>query len=282
MTAYIFPGQGSQSKGMGEGLFKEFPEITTQADSILGFSIEKLCLEDTQQQLNQTQYTQPALFTVGVLSYLKKIKESGKTPNYVAGHSLGEYNALFAAGVFNFETGLKLVKKRGELMSQIQGGGMAAIVGLGEDVVTSLLKNSGLQNVFIANFNSYSQFVISGEMNQVASAQKIFEDAGASLVVPLKVSGAFHSPFMNVAEKQFDLYLQNSIFLPPSIPVYSNFSANLYDATSVQKNLSHQISHPVKWTQIIKQLLNKSIDNFEEVGPGKVLTGLVRRIKNGQ
>lgn len=282
MTTFIFPGQGSQQKGMGENLFKEFPEHTFKANAILGFSIERLCLEDPDQVLNQTQYTQPALFTVNALSYLKKIKESGKTPDYIAGHSLGEYSALFAAGVFNFETGLELVKKRGELMSQVRGGSMAAIIGLSEEVIHSEIKKNNLGNVYIANYNSFSQYVISGETNQVQSAQKILENAGASLVVPLKVSGAFHSPFMNIVQKEFELFLQQFHFSSPTIPVFSNYDTNPYKSTSVRQNLSYQISHPVRWTQIIHQLIQKPNNEIEEIGPGKVLTGLLRRIRNGQ
>src|SRR6516162_2607290 len=129
MTAFLFPGQGSQRKGMGSTLFEEFQEVTARADEILGYSIKELCLHDPHQQLGQTQFTQPALYVVNALSYLKKMKDGSKVPTYLAGHSLGEYNALFAAGVFDFETGLRLVKKRGELMSQATGGGMAAVIG---------------------------------------------------------------------------------------------------------------------------------------------------------
>jgi malonyl CoA-acyl carrier protein transacylase len=282
MKTFIFPGQGSQQKGMGGNLFKEFPEYTLKADAILGFSIERLCLEDPDQVLNQTQYTQPALFMVNALSYLKKIEESGKAPDYVAGHSLGEYNALFTAGVFDFETGLELVKKRGELMSQVHGGSMAAIIGLSEEAIHSEIKKNNLENVHIANYNSFSQYVISGETNQVQSAQKILENAGASLVVPLKVSGAFHSPFMSGVQKEFELFLQKFHFSPPRIPVFSNYDATPYTSINVKQNLSSQISYPVRWTQIINQLLQKSNNEIEEIGPGKVLTGLVRRIKNGQ
>jgi trans-AT polyketide synthase, acyltransferase and oxidoreductase domains len=155
MTTYIFPGQGSQVKGMGADLFSAYPSHIQQADNILGYSIARLCLEDPDNQLNNTNYTQPALYIVNALSYLKKIQEDQTTPNYVAGHSLGEYSALFAAGVFDFETGLKLVQKRGELMHQATGGGMAAVIGLQNDAVDNVIKQNALSTISIANVNSH-------------------------------------------------------------------------------------------------------------------------------
>lgn len=282
MTAYIFPGQGSQSKGMGKELFSLFPDITAQADAILGYSIASLCAEDPNQSLNQTQFTQPALYTVNALSYLKKIREGGTKPQVVAGHSLGEYNALFAAGVFDFATGLKLVKRRGELMSKAIGGGMAAVIGLKADIINNTLQSHSLGNVVIANYNSFSQLVISGQKQDVERAQGVLEQAGASLVVPLKVSGAFHSPLMRSAQELFELFLKEFHFSAPTIPVIANLTAKPYQAVEIANNLSRQISHPVLWTETINHMMSQNIAQFEEVGPGAVLTGLIRRIKNGQ
>lgn len=162
MKVYVFPGQGSQSKGMGQGLFDKYPELTSKADKILGYSIKKLCLEDPDENLRYTQYTQPAIYTVNALMYLNKIAKTGEKPSFVVGHSLGEYNALYAAGVIDFETGLKIVKKRGELMSRAKGGGMAAVIGLREEEVRDVLKENGIESIDIANINSCSQIVISG------------------------------------------------------------------------------------------------------------------------
>jgi len=158
MTVFIFPGQGSQIKGMGGTLFNQFKDFTDQANTILGYSIQTLCLEDPQQQLKQTQYTQPALYIVNALTYFKKIQETGQKPTYVAGHSLGEYNALLAAGVFDFETGLKLVKKRGEFMSQVGEGAMASVSGLTADAIYIILSQYGLTNVVIANSLHCTQY----------------------------------------------------------------------------------------------------------------------------
>ena len=162
MLAYLFPGQGSQKKGMGLSLFEHYPELVKEADAILGYSIEDLCLNDPDDLLKQTQYTQPALYVVNALSYLERIKEDGKEPDYVAGHSLGEYDALFAAGVFDFATGLKLAKRRGELMAEARNGGMAAVIGMKENEIRKVIEENELQQIDIANLNSPNQIVISG------------------------------------------------------------------------------------------------------------------------
>lgn len=282
MPTYLFPGQGSQIKGMGGGLFSQFPETVAKANAILGYSVETLCLEDPEQKLNQTQYTQPALYVVNALSYYKKTIETGKAPSFAAGHSLGEYNALLAAGVFDFETGLKLVKKRGELMSQAVDGGMAAIIGLQEDVIKTTLRQSGLQNVVIANYNTHLQMVISGKAADIAKAQIILEQAGASIVVPLKVSGAFHSPYMSLAQKEFEVFLNGFHFSAPSVPVIANSTARPYQIDTLLQNLAQQIVSPVRWKETVQYLMEQNEIEFEELGSGTVLTGLLSRIKNGQ
>ncbi len=175
MATFIFPGQGSQVKGMGGNLFNEFRELTAQADDILGYSIKELCMEDPNSTLGQTQYTQPALFVVSALSYLKRIKETGRKPDFVAGHSLGEYNALFAAGAFDFETGLKLVKKRGELMSLATGGSMAVVLGITEENIVEVLEQNGLYSIDIANVNSPYQVAISGLKEDIDKARLNFQ-----------------------------------------------------------------------------------------------------------
>ncbi len=279
MLTFLFPGQGSQFKGMGGTLFDEFSNLTQKADALLGYSIKKLCLEDPEQQLNQTQFTQPAIYIVSALNYLKKIQETNLKPDYAAGHSLGEYSALFAADVFDFETGIKLVKKRGELMSKAEGGGMAAIMGLTAEKIQEIIAENNLLGITIANFNSDSQSVISGLKNDIEHAQSIFKNFSATFI-PLKVSGAFHSHLMETAHQEFNIYLQQFVFNIPSLPVLANVNAKPYHPLIIQKNLSDQMTHSVQWTQTIRYLLSQGAMEFAEIGPGNVLTGLLKNIQN--
>lgn len=281
MTTFIFPGQGSQIKGMGQELFPQFPDIVRQADTILGYSVTDLCLQNPNDYLSQTQYTQPVLYIVNALHYIKEVHK-GRRHNYLAGHSLGEYNALLAANVFDFITGLLLVQKRGELMSKATDGGMAAIIGFTADQVQSLLNKYDANNVNISNYNSHSQLVISGPKNDITKMQALFEEAGATLVIPLKVSGAFHSPYMLEAKTEFSLFLQDFTFKTPSIPVIANVSARPYDSQNTKEYLINQITAPVLWTQTVEYLLAKGEDDFVELGPGEVLTGLVSRTRSGK
>ncbi len=280
MVTYVFPGQGSQKKGMGEGLFEEFKELTEKADEILGYSIKELCLEDPEDKLGQTQFTQPALYVVNAFAYMKKIIDTGKNPDFVAGHSLGEYNALFASGAFDFETGLKLVKKRGELMSQASGGGMAAVIGLSEESIRKVLEENDLKVIDIANYNTPSQIVLSGPKKDIENAKPIFEAAGAKMYMPLKVSGAFHSRYMQDSKKMFEEYLDSFEFPEMAIPVISNVSARPYEQGKIKENLAEQITNSVKWTESIRYLMGKGQMEFEQVGPGTVLTGLIRSIQS--
>ncbi|MCP4363201.1 MAG: ACP S-malonyltransferase, partial [Chloroflexi bacterium] len=209
MNVYIFPGQGSQEQGMGQGLFDEVAEFTIwepEIDALLGYSIRQLCLDDPEQRLKQTQYTQPALYMVNALHYLKKRAE-GTTPDYVAGHSLGEYNALLVAGAFDFMTGLRLVQKRGKLMAQAKAGSMAAIIGLTPEQIGEALQANGLTGIDMANYNAPSQIVISGSAAEVDQAEAVLNQAGARLVIPLPVSAAFHSRLMEPAAKEFAEFL---------------------------------------------------------------------------
>lgn len=281
MIVYGFPGQGSQSRGMGSGIFNKFKELTTAADDILGYSIEKLCLNDEQMNLNKTQYAQPALYIVNSLCYLNKIEEEGEKPDYVLGHSLGEYNALFAADVFDFEAGLKLVKKRGELMSKAPAGGMVAIAGIEAKQIEDVLKINGLDSIDIANYNSRYQSVISGPREDIEVAKEIFKRVkGVQLCILLKTSGAFHSRYMQEAKMEFEKYLTNFEFVTPKIPVVSNVHATFYSMDDIKKNLADQITCSVRWADSIRYLMNRGDVEFEEIGYGKVLSGLFRRIKN--
>ncbi len=280
MRTYVFPGQGSQKKGMGGNLFDEFSDLTKKADKILGYSIKELCLTDADKKLNQTQFTQPALYVVNALSYQKKIKDGAKLPDFLAGHSLGEYNALQASGAISFEDGLKLVKKRGELMSQAKNGGMAAIINSSEKEIMKILKDGKLTTIDIANLNSHSQIVISGLKEDINKAQPFFEKANA-MFIPLNTSGAFHSRYMKEAEKEFEKVVKKTKFSKPEIQVIANVTGKPYQEENLAMNLVNQISNCVRWSDSIIYLLNQGKDEmeFEELGVGDVLSKLIKSIK---
>lgn len=283
MKTCMFPGQGSQARGMGGALFDEFAELTAQADAILGYSIKELCLEDPRKELDNTRFTQPALFVVNALSYYKRLQESAAKPDYLAGHSLGEFNALLAAECFSFEVGLKLVRKRGQLMSQVSGGGMAAVLNSTPEQIEAVLKENGLTNIELANFNTPTQIVISGLKEEVAAAQPLLQK-GRVLFFPLNTSGAFHTRFLAEAQQEFRASLQTFEFAAPKIPVISNVTARPYEGDAVVETLARQIASPVKWSDSVQYLL--ALDNggdpmqFEEVGHGDVLTRLVKSIRD--
>ena len=264
---------------MGEGLFDRYPDLAAAADAELGYSIRELCLHDPLDQLNRTEFTQPALFTVNALTFLKNVEDTKRTPNFVAGHSLGEYNALFAAGAFDFLTGLKLVKKRGQLMSQAVGGGMAAVVGLTVSQIREVIQRSDVAGINVANLNTPQQSVISGLKEDVLRAQPFFEAAGAKLYKPLNVSGAFHSPYMEPARKEFEGYLKQFQFSAPKIPVISNADAAPYPADAIADLLARQITSSVRWVESIQFLMKQPNPAFEEIGPGNVLKGMLRQIQ---
>ncbi len=274
----VFPGQGSQSSGMGIELFDQFSELVKQADEVLGYSIKELCLDDPDKRLNQTDYTQPALYIVNALTYLSKTEGTGFRPDFVAGHSLGEYNALFAAEVFDFLTGLKIVLKRGQIMVKATGGGMAAIIGMPPDKIKQVLKDASFETIDIANLNSPKQTVISGRKEDIDAVKSVFEDAGVRLFIPLKVSGAFHSRYMQDARNEFADFLKNFEFQPLQIPVIANYTAAPYQDGEIANNMTQQISSPVRWVESIQYLKQQPEPEFEEIGPGNVLTKLIKQI----
>ena len=280
MKTYVFPGQGAQKKGMGESLFDDFKESAEKASEILGYDIKELCLENPENRLGQTEFTQPALYVVNALSWLKKKAGDNAPPDFTAGHSLGEYNALFAAGVFDFQTGLTLVKERGRLMAQARGGGMAAVMGVDEEQIKGVIEKSGFKNISVANYNSDHQIVISGDKEEIEKAEAVFKQAGAKMYFILPVSGAFHTSHMQKAKEEFGLFLKKFKFNPLEIPVISNVTAMPYETDNIEKCLTDQIVSPVRWTESIRYLKGRGEMRFQEIGPGKVLTGLIAKIKD--
>jgi malonyl CoA-acyl carrier protein transacylase len=279
MKAYLFPGQGSQRVGMGDALFDAFPELTAAADAILGYSIRDLCLRDPERQLGQTQYTQPALYVVNALTCRKHMQTTGDRPDFVAGHSLGEYNALECAGAMSFEDGLTLVKERGALMAAAPKGAMAAVIGVTADKIAEILTENGLNAIDIANYNANNQTVISGLEADIRNAQASFERHRA-MYIPLNVSAAFHSRYMRPARDEFGAYLRNFTFAAPTIPVVANTNALPYQAGDVARNLEQQLAQSVRWLDSMQFLLKQGVTDFLELGPGDVLTKLIKSIKS--
>ncbi|MCQ8769824.1 ACP S-malonyltransferase [Streptomyces telluris] len=278
LDVYVFPGQGAQAKGMGREVFDRFPDLVARADAVLGYSLRELCLEDPGRNLRDTRYTQPALYTVDALTWLAAVGEGGRLPDYVLGHSLGEFAALFAAGVFDFETGLRLVAERGRLMGQVTGGTMAAVSAVDAALVERVLREGGLDEIDIANYNAPSQTVIAGPVDAVNRALPLLKEAGARCA-PLNVSAPFHSRYMAAAAEEFGRLLERTPFAAPKIPVISNVHARPYEAGEVAATLRRQIASPVRWTDSVRLLMGLGDLRVRELGPGQVLTKLVDRIR---
>lgn len=263
---------------MGAGLFDRFPDLTAQADEILGYSIAALCATDDDSKLTQTQFTQPALFVVNALTARAQAEDRGETPDFVAGHSVGEYNALEYADVISFEDGLRLVQKRGALMSTAPKGTMAAIVGLTSSRVAAVLQKAGLDSIDLANFNSDTQTIIAGQPDDLEKAQPVFEKNQA-MYIPLNVSGAFHSRYMAPVQDEFAEFLNGFQFNQGRMPVIANVDALPYQPDQAASVLARQLTSTVKWHDSIVYLLDAGVTDFFEAGPGDVLSKLSKAIQ---
>ena len=282
MKAYIFPGQGAQFTGMGLDLYEKSAlaqEYFEKANDILGFSITDIMFEGTAEQLKETKVTQPAIFLHSVI--LAKVLGEDFKPEMVAGHSLGELSALVANGVLSFEDGLKLVSKRALAMQkacEIAPSTMAAVLGLEDNVVEETCKEI-VGVVVAANYNCPGQLVISGEVSAVEKACEVLTEKGARRALLLPVGGAFHSPMMEPAREELAAAIEATEFSQPTCPVYQNVTASaVTDPNEIKKNLMIQLTAPVRWTQSIQAMIADGGTEFIEVGPGKVLQGLMRKI----
>lgn len=265
---------------MGAALFDRFPDWTTAADAVLGYSIRELCVDDPRTELGLTEFTQPALYVVNAMTYRARMEDGSAPPAFVAGHSLGEYNALLAAGVFDFSTGLAMVRRRGALMGRVSGGGMAAVIGMEPARIQELLQatEAGRQ-LDVANFNSFDQTVIAGPTDAIAAVKPAFEAAGVRAFIPLKVSAPFHSRYMRGPQAEFGSFLQGFTFGAPAIPVVANATAKPYESDRVRDTLASQIGSAVRWLDSMLFLMGQGVSTFEEVGPGSVLGKLIVQIR---
>ena len=282
MKAYVFPGQGAQFTGMGKDLYENSAlakELFEKANEILGFRITDIMFEGTTEELKETKVTQPAVFLHSVI--LAKTLGDDFKPEMVAGHSLGEFSALVANGALSFEDGLKLVSQRALAMQkacEIKPSTMAAVLGLADNIVEEVCASiDGI--VVAANYNCPGQLVISGETSAVEKACEAMKAAGAKRALLLPVGGAFHSPMMEPAREELAAAIEATAFSTPICPVYQNVTANaVSDPSEIKKNLIIQLTAPVKWTQSVQQMIADGATLFTEVGPGKVLAGLIGKI----
>ncbi|RAI15157.1 MAG: [acyl-carrier-protein] S-malonyltransferase [Candidatus Melainabacteria bacterium] len=278
--AFVFPGQGSQSVGMGSDVYNNFDvakNVFDCADKTLNRSISKICFEGPEEELKKTVNTQPAILTVSIalLEVLKS--QTGLTPSFVAGHSLGEYAALYEAGVLSMTDAFSLIQKRAEAMDKVHGGKMAAVLGLSDEKVKEILDSVNSGYVDAANYNCIGQVVITGEEKAIEDASKLLIEAGAKRVIPLAVSGAFHSKLMKGASEEYEKSIENYTINDAKIPVVTNVDAQI-TTSNFKRKMIEQIYSPVYWTQSVLKMIDEGVDTFIEIGNGKVLTGLIKKI----
>jgi len=280
---FMFSGQGSQYVGMGKELYENYPEakeVLDKANEIMDFDLKEMIFNGPEKDLNNTKNTQPAIYTVSAM-VKAVLNEKGIKASAAAGHSLGEYSALYAAGVLSFADGLKLVRRRGELMDQADPEGkgtMAAVIGLEDKIVEEVCSEvDGICEV--ANYNSPGQVVISGEVEAIEAAEKILDEKGAKRVIQLSVSGAFHSPLMDPAKEELKKEIDEVEFHDAELPLIANVTADYVENSSeIKEALIDQLNNSVRWVETINRFKDDGYENFIEVGPGRVLKGLMRRI----
>ena len=281
--AFIFPGQGAQTVGMGKDLYENCQaakNVFDTADRVLNKSITKLCFEGPEEDLKQTVNTQPSIVTMSIAALEAFKSELNIKPTFTAGHSLGEYCAMYASGVMDLETTLKAIQKRADLMGQVKGGTMAVVLNAPAGSVEKALQEaSSVGYVDVANYNSPVQVVLTGEENAVSKAGELLLEAGAKRVVPLAVSGAFHSKFLEGASKEFAQFVKDLDISCASIPVITNVDAAATTASAdFRVKMPRQIYSSVHWTQTIQKMVSDGVEIFVEIGPGKVLAGLNKKI----